>query len=191
MKICFATNNANKLREIRQILGESFEILSLKDIGCVEDLPETHETLEENAHEKAEYVYNRYQIPVFADDTGLEVAALHGQPGVHTAHYSGLRDAAKNMQKLLAAMKGKKDRRAAFRTIIAFIDARGSHAFEGSVSGHIALAEKGNEGFGYDPVFIPEGHHQTFAELPAHEKNAISHRKRALEKLKRSMVDSR
>ena len=100
MKICFATNNANKLREIRQILGESFEILSLKEIGCQEDLPETHETLEENAHEKAEYVYNRYQIPVFADDTGLEVAALHGEPGVHTAHYSGLRDTGKNMQKL-------------------------------------------------------------------------------------------
>lgn len=183
MKICFATNNANKLKEISQILGEAFEILSLKDIGCLEELPETHETLEENSHEKAEYVYNRYEIPVFADDTGLEVAALNGEPGVHSAHYSGSRDAEKNMQKLLTAMAGKEDRNAAFRTIITFIDPTGTYAFEGSVSGQITHAQKGDEGFGYDPVFIPEGYDQTFAELPASEKNAISHRKRAIEKL--------
>ena len=184
MKICFATNNANKLREIREILGEGFDIVSLQEIGCHEELPETHETLEENSAEKAEYVYTRYKVPVFADDTGLEVDALGGEPGVYTAMYAGPeRDANQNMQKVLDGLHGKTDRSAAFRTIITYIDESGTYAFEGKVAGQIAHGMQGEEGFGYDPIFMPEGHAETFAELPSAEKNKISHRKRAIEKL--------
>lgn len=192
MKICFATNNANKLKEINQILGDGFEIVSLQEIGCHEELPETHETLEENSHEKAEYVYTRYQVPVFADDTGLEVDALGGEPGVYTAMYAGMdRNANKNMQKVLHGLQGKTDRSAAFRTIITYIDESGTYAFEGKVSGQIAQGQQGAEGFGYDPIFIPEGYSETFAELPASEKNKISHRKRAIEKLVDFLKSSR
>jgi len=184
MKICFATNNPNKLKEIRQILGDSFEIQSLQEIGCHEELPETHETLEENSLEKADYVYQKYGIPVFADDTGLEAEALNGDPGVYTAMYGGQeRDAVKNMQKLLTELQGHENRKAAFRTIITFIDSSGTYAFEGSVNGGITKEIKGTEGFGYDPVFVPTGYEKTFAELPATVKNGISHRKRAIEKL--------
>ncbi len=184
MKICFATNNPNKLKEIRQILGTGFEIVSLQDIGCHEELPETHETLEENSAEKAEYVYVRYQVPVFADDTGLEVDALNGEPGVYTAMYAGPeRDAHKNMQKVIDGLAGKPDRAAAFRTIITYIDASGTFAFEGKVTGRIAAQQRGAEGFGYDPIFMPEDYAETFAELPSEVKNSISHRKRAIQKL--------
>ncbi len=184
MKICFATNNPNKLKEIRQILGTGFEIVSLQDIGCHEELPETHETLEENSAEKAEYVYARYQVPVFADDTGLEVDALNGEPGVYTAMYAGPeRDAHKNMQKVINGLAEKPDRAAAFRTIITYIDASGTFAFEGKVTGRIAAQQRGAEGFGYDPIFIPEDYAETFAELPSEVKNSISHRKRAIQKL--------
>lgn len=184
MKICFATNNANKLKEIREILGEGFQIVSLKDIGCEEELPETHETLEENSLEKAEYVYKRYQLPVFADDTGLEVNALNGAPGVYSARYAGAeRSADANMNKLLAALSEEASREARFRTIITYLDDTGVYQFEGEVKGQITRELKGEGGFGYDPVFVPNGYTQTFGEMPSEEKNKISHRVRSVEKL--------
>lgn len=184
MKICFATNNRNKLEEIQQILGDSFEILSLKDIGCFDDIAEPHETLEENSAEKAEYIYTRYQIPVFADDTGLEIAALNGAPGVYSASYGGPeRSAERNMTKVLAELEGAADRSAQFRTIMTYIDESGTFQFEGIVKGRIISERRGEGGFGYDPIFIPDGYDQTFGELPASEKNQISHRVRSLSKL--------
>lgn len=184
MKICFATNNQNKLAEIQQILGNRFEILSLKDIGCFDDIAEPHETLEENSAEKAEYIYSRYQIPVFADDTGLEIAALNGAPGVYSARYGGPeRSAEGNMNKVLGELEGATDRSAQFRTIMTYIDETGTFQFEGIVKGQIISEKRGEGGFGYDPIFIPEGYNQTFGELPASEKNQISHRVRSLSKL--------
>ncbi len=184
MKICFATNNRNKLEEIQQILGDSFEILSLKDIGCFDDIAEPHETLEENSAEKAEYIYTRYQIPVFADDTGLEIAALNGAPGVYSARYGGPeRSAERNMTKVLGELEGAADRSAQFRTIMTYIDESGTFQFEGIVKGRIISERRGEGGFGYDPIFIPDGYDQTFGELPASEKNQISHRVRSLSKL--------
>lgn len=184
MKICFATNNQNKLTEIQQILGDRFEILSLKDIGCFDEIDEPHETLEENSAEKAEYIYSRYQIPVFADDTGLEVAALNGEPGVYSARYGGPeRSAKQNMSKVLDKLAGATDRSAQFRTIMTYIDETGSFQFEGIVRGQIISERKGAGGFGYDPIFIPDGYSQTFGEMPSTEKNKISHRVRSLAKL--------
>ncbi len=184
MKICFATNNRNKLEEIQQILGDSFEILSLKDIGCFDDIAEPHETLEENSAEKAEYIYTRYQIPVFADDTGLEITALNGAPGVYSARYGGpARSAERNMTKVLGELEGAADRSAQFRTIMTYIDESGTFQFEGIVKGRIISERRGEGGFGYDPIFIPDGYDQTFGELPASEKNQISHRVRSLSKL--------
>ncbi len=184
MKICFATNNRNKLEEIQQILGDSFEILSLKDIGCFDDIAEPHESLEENSAEKAEYIYTRYQIPVFADDTGLEIVALDGAPGVYSARYGGPeRSAERNMTKVLAELEGAADRSAQFRTIMTYIDESGTFQFEGIVKGRIISERRGEGGFGYDPIFIPDGYDQTFGELPTSEKNQISHRVRSLSKL--------
>lgn len=184
MKICFATNNQNKLSEIQQILGDQFQILSLKDIGCFDDIPEPHETLEENSAEKAEHIYSRYEIPVFADDTGLEITALNGAPGVYSARYGGPeRSAAQNMGKVLGELTEATDRSARFRTIMTYIDSTGSYQFEGIVEGQIIDEARGAGGFGYDPIFIPAGYTQTFGELPAEEKNKISHRVRALAKL--------
>lgn len=184
MKICFATNNPNKLREIQQILGEPFEVISLKELGCFDEIPEPYETLEENSETKARHVYDRYQIPVFADDSGLEVKALSGAPGVHTAYYGGPeRSADKNMEKLLQALEGETDRQAQFRAVMTYIDAKGTHQFEGIVKGEIAQNRAGTGGFGYDPVFQPEGYTKTFAQLPDSVKNEISHRGRSLEKL--------
>lgn len=184
MKICFATNNLNKLAEIQQILGNDFEILSLKDIDCREELPETHETLEENSVEKADHVYSRYLIPVFADDTGLEIKALGGEPGVYSARYGGPeRDADMNMDKVLTGLREATDRSAQFRTIMTYIDETGTHQFEGIVEGEIIEEKRGLGGFGYDPIFIPSGYTQTFGELPATEKNKISHRVRSVAKL--------
>lgn len=183
-KICFATNNPNKLREIQQLLGEDFELLSLKDINCLEELPETQDTLEGNSLQKAEYVFDRYEIPVFADDTGLEVAALNGEPGVYSARYAGLqRSADDNMQKLLSALSGVSNRSAQFRTVITYIDEKGKHQFEGVSVGVITHERSGAGGFGYDPIFKPEGKTQTFSEMTAEEKNVISHRGRAIKKL--------
>ena len=186
MKLVFATNNAHKLSEIRHILGDTLEVVSLADIGCHDDIPETADTLEGNALLKARYVHERYALPCFADDTGLEVEALGGGPGVHTARYAypDRHDPEANTRKLLAELSDKDNRRARFRTTIAYIDeAGGEHLFEGIVNGSIAEAERGTEGFGYDPVFCPEeGGGKTFAELGVDVKNRISHRARAVAK---------
>jgi len=183
MKIIFATNNAHKLSEIRHALGDRFELVSLKEIGFTGEIPETGPTLESNAMEKARYIFDRYSLPVFADDSGLEVDALHGAPGVDTAHYSGTRDADANMAKLLKALNGKENRRARFRTIIAFKTAETEEIFEGKIKGTITHNKRGTSGFGYDPIFIPEGRDQTFAEMGMEEKSKMNHRVRALEKL--------
>ncbi len=184
MKLVFATNNAHKLSEIRHILGDTLEVVSLADIGCHDDIPETADTLEGNALLKARYVHERYALPCFADDTGLEVEALGGGPGVHTARYAypDRHDPEANTRKLLAELADKDNRRARFRTAIAYIDEAGAeHLFEGIVNGSIAEAERGTEGFGYDPVFCPEeGCGKTFAELGVDVKNRISHRARAV-----------
>ena len=184
MKLVFATNNAHKLSEIRHILGDKLEVVSLAEIDCHDDIPETADTLEDNAMLKARYVHERYALPCFADDTGLEVKALGGGPGVHTARYAypDRHDPEANTRKLLAELADKDNRRARFRTAIAYIDEAGAeHLFEGIVNGSIAEAERGTEGFGYDPVFCPEeGGGKTFAELGVDVKNRISHRARAV-----------
>lgn len=184
-KLVFATNNPHKLEEIRAILGSKVEILSLADIGCDADIPETAETLEGNALIKAHYVYDNYKLDCFADDTGLEVDALHGLPGVHTARYAypDRHDPEANMVKLLEALRENNDRNARFRTVIALIEKGKEHLFEGVVEGVIAREKSGTQGFGYDPVFIPEGNSKTFAELGEDIKNTISHRARAVQKL--------
>ena len=185
MKIVFATNNQHKLSEIRQILGDRVEVLSLKDINCDVDIPETGMTLEANALQKAQYIYDHYHMDVFADDSGLEVDALHGAPGVYSARYAGGdgHDSEANMAKLLHELGENNNRRARFRTIIALIIKGQVHEFEGIVNGEIIRERRGGEGFGYDPIFQPEGYDQTFAELGVEVKNQISHRARATQKL--------
>lgn len=187
MKIVFATNNKNKLREIREIVGDKFEILSLADINCDVDIPETGATLEENAMQKARYVWDNYHMNVFADDTGLEVEALGGEPGVHSARYAeGTdHDSNANMTKLLRRLDKNNNRKAQFRTVIALIMNEGQTIveFEGKVEGHIATEKHGTEGFGYDPIFVPEGYDKSFAQLGEEIKNGISHRARAVKKL--------
>lgn len=189
-RIVFATNNQHKLQEIREILSPEFEIVSLKEIGCHEDIPETGNTLEENALQKARYISERYHISCFADDTGLEVEALGGAPGVHSARYAeGTdHDSEANMTKLLQELEGKENRLARFRTVIAIIElgedeTENVHLFEGIVKGHISTERQGNEGFGYDPIFVPEGYEKSFAALGETIKNHISHRARAVKKL--------
>ena len=185
MKIVFATNNKHKLEEIKDILGKNFEIVSLAEISCHEDIPETGATLEENARQKSSYVVEHYGQNCFADDTGLEVEALGGEPGVHSARYAeGTdHDSEANMRKLLANLEGKDNRKACFRTIISLIIDGVEHQFEGKVEGRIATEKHGTEGFGYDPIFIPEGYDKSFAELGEEIKNQISHRVRAVKKL--------
>ena len=196
MKIVFATNNAHKLTEIRSILGETIELLSLKDIGCDVDIPETGTTLEANALQKAEYIYDHYHMDCFADDTGLEVDALDGAPGVYSARYAGGEghDSEANMTKLLHELGNNNNRKARFRTVIALIQKKDVcpcgctsikeiHQFEGIVNGEIIRERRGGEGFGYDPIFQPEGYDKTFAELGMDIKNHISHRARAVAKL--------
>ena len=188
MKIVFATNNPHKLQEIREILGPTFEIVSLADIGCHEDIPETGNSLEANAHQKAEYIFDKYHIDCFADDTGLEVDALDGEPGVHSARYAEGTDhnSEASMQKLLARLGDSNDRRAQFRTVIALArrsDVADYTLFEGIVRGTISREKQGTEGFGYDPIFVPEGYEESFAQLGMDIKNGISHRARAVAKL--------
>ena len=185
MKIVFATNNKHKLEEIEDILGKDFEIVSLAEIGCHEDIPETGLTLEENARQKSTYIVEHYNHDCFADDTGLEVDALKGEPGVHSARYAeGTdHDSEANMRKLLSKMLNVKDRTARFRTVISLIINGVEHQFEGRVEGRIATEKHGKEGFGYDPIFIPEGYDKSFAELGEEVKNQISHRARAVKKL--------
>ena len=183
-KLVVATNNAHKLEEIAAILGEEMELLSLKDINCHADIPETANTLEGNAHQKAMYIYENYGMDCFADDTGLEVDALNGAPGVFSARYAGDgHDSEANMQKLLKELEGKENRKAQFRTAICLIMEGKEYLFEGIVKGKIIEEKRGGAGFGYDPIFVPEGHEQTFAELGNDIKNTISHRARAVEKL--------
>ena len=178
MKIVFASNNAHKTREIQQIVGSKHQIVSLAEIGIHEDIPEPYETLQENALAKALFVHQRTGLAAFADDTGLEVWALGGAPGVYSARYAGEEKSPEaNMAKLLREMDGQQDRAAQFRTVIAWIDAQGQQQlFEGAVAGRILQARQGDEGFGYDPIFAAEGHTRSFAQLSADEKNAISHR---------------
>lgn len=184
-RLVFATNNAHKLEEIRAIAGADFDILSLADIRCHDDIPETADTLEGNALLKARYVRERYDLNCFADDTGLEVRALGGAPGVHTARYAypDRHDPEANTRKLLRELEGQTDRAAAFRTVIALLTDGEEHLFEGRVEGRIATAPRGTEGFGYDPVFEPEDTSRTFAELGPDVKNRISHRARAVARL--------
>ena len=183
-KLVVATNNAHKLEEIAAILGDEMELLSLKDINCHADIPETADTLEGNARQKAMYIYENYGMDCFADDTGLEVDALNGSPGVFSARYAGDgHDSEANMQKLLKELKGKENRKAQFRTAICLIMEGKEYLFEGIVKGTIIEEKRGGAGFGYDPIFVPEGYDQTFAELGNDIKNTISHRARAVEKL--------
>lgn len=184
-KLVFATNNAHKLEEIRAILGDKVEILSLNDIDCHADIPETADTLQGNAALKAQYIYENYGLDCFADDTGLEVEALNGAPGIYSARYAGGEghDSEANMKKLLSEMQDKDNRKARFRTVICLIESGKEHFFEGIVNGSIIRERKGGAGFGYDPVFMPDGYSETFAEMGNDEKNKISHRARAVQKL--------
>ena len=184
-KLVFATNNAHKLEEVAAILGDKVELLSLNDIDCHTDIPETAETLEGNALLKSSFIYRNYQLDCFADDTGLEVEALNGAPGVYSAHYAegeGL-DAQANMRKLLHELEGKENRKAQFRTAISLILDGKEYLFEGVIKGEIIKEKRGDSGFGYDPIFKPEGYEQTFAELGNEIKNKISHRALAVQKL--------
>lgn len=183
-ELCFATNNAHKVAEVQAKIGSEFSIKTLNELGCTADIPETADTLEGNALQKARYIWSHYHCNCFADDTGLEVEALNGAPGVHTARYAGdSKDNNANMAKLLSALDGKENRRACFRTVIALIEDGKETLFEGKVEGIITTKKSGSEGFGYDPVFQPTGYDKTFAELPLAVKNSISHRGRAVEKL--------
>lgn len=183
MEICFATNNQNKLKEIRDLLPD-FQILSLSDIGHSGDLPEDQKTLEGNSHQKAEFVRDNYKINCFSDDTGLEVFALDGEPGVYSARYAGIHhDSEANMKLLLERMSDIKDRSAQFRTVITFMYDKKVKQFEGVVKGTILKEKKGEKGFGYDPIFVPKGFDKSFAEMTAEEKNSVSHRGEAVKKL--------
>ena len=183
-KLCFATNNAHKLEEIQAILGNSFELLNLNDIHCKEELPETGNTLEANSLQKAQYLYDNYHIDCFADDTGLEVNALGGEPGVYSARYAGeQRSHVDNINLLLKNLVNKPNRSARFRTVITLIQNAKVTQFEGMINGKIIEDLRGTEGFGYDPVFIPENYDRTFAEMTLLEKGEISHRARAFQKL--------
>lgn len=181
-RLVFATNNAHKLEEIRAILGNSIEILSFADIHCHADIPETADTLEGNARQKSRYVYEHYGLDCFADDTGLEVESLGGAPGVYSARYADGQghDSQANMNKLLKEMEEKNDRKAQFRTIISLIEKGEERQFEGIVKGQITREKRGESGFGYDPIFQPDGYETTFAELGSDIKNRISHRARAV-----------
>jgi XTP/dITP diphosphohydrolase len=181
IELVFATNNLHKLEEISKIVGEKFTILSLNEIGCNEEIPETADTLEGNASQKSRYIFNKFGKNCFADDTGLEVEALNGKPGVYSARYAGLQnDPEKNIVKLLAELKDYSNRKAQFRTVISLILNGKEFFFEGIVKGKILLEKQGDNGFGYDPVFMPDGFDKSFAEMDLDEKNSISHRAKAM-----------
>ncbi len=197
LKLIFATNNPHKLHEIQDILGDHFQLLSLKDLNFTEDIPETQPTLEGNALDKARHIFERFHLPCFADDTGLEIEALNGKPGVFSARYAGTiqefgtekKRTEANIEKVLAQLTGKDNRAAQFRTVIAYLDGHQEHLFEGIVKGEITVEKHGTDGFGYDPVFRPGGYTQTFAEMPLSEKNKISHRARAFAKFLEFLKD--
>jgi XTP/dITP diphosphohydrolase len=175
--LVFATNNQHKLEEIRDILKNHFEIKSLQEIGCFEEIPEEQDTLEGNAAQKASFIYSKYKFDCFADDTGLEIDALNGEPGVYSARYAGEGCSFENnMNLVLKRMEGIVNRKARFRTVIALIESGSLKTFEGIIQGSLTNQKIGNGGFGYDPVFKPEGFNRTFAEMSASEKNSISHR---------------
>ena len=184
MKICFASNNEHKIAEVKQI-AQNYEIVSLNEIGCFDELPETRDTLEGNSLQKAEFVFDNYKVPRFADDTGLEVEALNNAPGVYSARYAGpQRNAQDNIDLLLKNLEGKSNRRARFRTVIALVGFESAPLlFEGIIDGSITMARRGTSGFGYDPIFLPDGHEKTFAEMTLAEKNKLSHRANAVKKL--------
>lgn len=185
MELVFASNNEHKIREIKSILGKSFTLLSLSDLNIFGDIPENEPTLEGNALSKVRYIHDASGVNVFADDTGLEIEALDGLPGVHSARFAGeKKDSSANIEKVLTMLGNKENRKARFRTVIALILENKEYLFEGVVSGNIISMKRGAEGFGYDPVFIPDGKNQTFAEMDLAEKNTISHRARAFEKLR-------
>ena len=186
MKILFATNNTHKVNELRQILPSRFELVTPADFNCYDDVEETGSTLEENALIKARYLYSRFGISCFADDTGLEIDALNGAPGVYSARYAGEnKDSRENVARVLCELNGENNRKARFRTVIALILDGKEYLFEGTVNGTISVEAKGNSGFGYDPIFVPEGYQLNFAEMDAEMKNSISHRKRATDELVR------
>lgn len=190
-KLIFVTNNPHKLEEIRKIVGERIEIYSLKEINCLEEIPETADTIRDNAIMKAQYVAEKYGVDCFADDTGLEVSALGGAPGVHTARYASAEghDTIGNMQLLLQNLEGETDRSAQFVTYIALIIKGEIRTFEGICKGTILTQMQGNEGFGYDPIFQPEGFEKTFAQMSSEQKNAVSHRGKATRKLIEYLTD--
>jgi XTP/dITP diphosphohydrolase len=182
-KLVFATNNLHKLQEVRAILDGKVQIQSLSEIGCLDEIPETADTLEGNALLKAKFVYDRFQLDCFADDTGLEIEALGGEPGVFSARYAGLEhDSYKNRMKVLRLMEQQTNRKAQFRTVIALVLQGKEYLFEGKVEGIITREPRGEGGFGYDSIFVPNGYEQTFAELSAEQKNQISHRAHAVKK---------
>lgn len=187
--LIFATNNNHKLEEVRDILGNKFQLLSLKDINCLEDIPETADTLDGNALLKARYISQKYGYDCFADDTGLEVYALDNAPGVYSARYAGeSKNPADNRQKILKELEGKEDYSARFRTVIALIIKGEEYFFEGIIEGKLIREEKGTGGFGYDSIFVPQGYNQTFAELGTEIKNTISHRAKAINQLKQFLL---
>lgn len=189
IELVFATNNAHKLEEVQAIVGEKIRIKSLRDIDCHDDIPETGDTFQENARQKTDYLVQKYGVNCFGDDSGLEVDALHGEPGVYSARYSGTRDMEKNIDLLLEKLGDSEDRKARFRTVISlYLDGK-QYFFEGAIEGKIIHERKGEKGFGYDPVFIPDGYDKTFAEMSAEEKNSISHRAIAVSKMAEFLKD--
>ena len=192
MTLVFASNNEHKIKEIKSLLGNSFTLLSLHDINIIEDIPEEEPQIEGNALTKARYVFNACGLNVFADDTGLEIAELNGLPGVHSARFAGEnKDSSANIEKVLFLLGNSKNRKARFRTVIALILEKKEYLFEGIVNGTIIKEKRGIEGFGYDPIFLPDGKTRTFAEMELSEKNTISHRALAFEKLKKFLVHYR
>lgn len=184
MKLVFATNNKHKLEELQAIVGEHFKLLSLRDIGCNEEIPEEQDTLEGNARQKAFFIYNKFGYNCFADDTGLEIEALNGEPGVFSARYAGeAKNPEANIDKVLDKLAKINNRKARFRTVISLVINGTEHQFEGIVDGEILKKRQGKSGFGYDPVFLPDGFSQSFAEMSLQDKNQISHRGRAVAKL--------
>lgn len=184
MELVFATNNEHKLKELQTLLGSKIRLLSLNDIGCTDEIPEEQPTLEGNASQKAFYVFNKFGYNCFADDTGLEIEALNGEPGVYSARFAGEeKDPQANMNKVLLQLEKIKNRKARFRTVISLVIDGAETQFEGIVEGEILTAKQGDKGFGYDPLFMPAGFQKTFAEMDMSEKNGISHRGRAVEKL--------
>lgn len=183
IELVFATNNKNKLDEVKAIVGDRFFIKSLDEIGCYDDIPETGGTFEENAKQKSDYLYRHFQLDSFADDSGLEVETLNNEPGVYSARYSGTRNMEDNIDLLLEKLGNNTNRRACFRTVISLYFNKEQHFFEGVIYGQITHERRGTEGFGYDPVFVPNGYDRTFAEMSATEKNDISHRAIATRKL--------